>query len=80
MPKESDTLLPTFQRKKEPKNIVGELNRLLAGKDKIISKKLFKRYFEFQSLIDMQKELYKTKNTDKNKNLVNVIKNGLPDL
>ena len=38
MPKESDTLLPTFQRKKEPKNIVGELNRLLAGKDKIISK------------------------------------------
>ena len=38
MPKESDTLLPTFQRKKEPKNIVGELNRLVVGKDKIISK------------------------------------------
>ena len=28
----------------------------------------------------MEKELYKTKNTDKNKDLVNVIKNGLADL
>ena len=28
----------------------------------------------------MEKELYKTENTDKNKDLVNVIKNGLADL
>ena len=28
----------------------------------------------------MEKELYNSKNTDKNKDLVNVIKNGLADL
>ena len=59
---------------------MSQLNRLFVEKEKIINKELFKRYFGFQDLIDMEKELYKTKNTDKNKDLVNVIKNGLADL
>ena len=59
---------------------MSQLNRLFVEKEKIINKELFKRYFGFQDLIDMEKELYKTKNTDKNIDLVNVIKNGLADL
>ena len=41
-----------------------------------------KKFFGFQDLISIQKELYlyKTKNTDKNNELVNVIKSGLRDL
>ena len=55
-----------------------ELNRLVVEKGKIINKELFKKYFRFQDLIDMQRELYKI--TDKNTGVVNVIKNGLIDL
>ena len=55
-----------------------ELNRLVVEEGKIINKELFKKYFGFQDLIDMQRELYKI--TDKNTGLVNVIKNGLIDL
>ena len=55
-----------------------ELNRLVVEKGQIINKKLFKKYFGFQDLTDMQRELYK--NTDKNTVIVNVIKNGLGDL
>ena len=39
-----------------------------------------KKYFGFQDLISIQKELYKTKNAGKNNKLVNVIKSGLKDL
>ena len=56
------------------------LNRLVFEKDKIINKVLFEKYFGFQGLIDMQRELYKTKSMDKNKGLVNMIKSGLVDL
>ena len=59
---------------------MNELNKLVVEKDKIINKELFKKYFGFQSLIDMQTKLYETKNTDKNKDLVNMIKSGLVDL
>ena len=55
-----------------------QLNRLVVEKGKIINKELFTKYFGFQDLIDMQRELYKI--TDKNTGLVNVIKNGLIDL
>ena len=67
-------------KKEKPKNIVNELNKLVVEKDKIINKELFKKYFGFQGLIDMQTKLYETKNTDKNKDLVNMIKSGLVDL
>ena len=78
--KESHSLLPSFQCAEKPKNILSQLNRLFVEKEKIINKELFKRYFRFQGLIDMEKELYKTKNIDKNKGFVNVIKNWLADL
>ena len=39
-----------------------------------------KKYFGFQDLISIQKELYKTKNAGKSNKLVNVIKSGLKDL
>ena len=61
LPKESETLLSLFQRKEKSKNHVSELNRLVAEKDKIINKELFKKYFGFQGLIDMQKEWCKIK-------------------
>ena len=84
LPEESRFLLPSYQRKEKiknrPKNIADELNKLVVQKDKNINKELFKMYFGFQSLIDIQGELYKTKNTDKNKELVKVIKNRLVEL
>ena len=44
---------------------MSELNRLVVEKGKIIDKKIFKKYFVFQGLIDMKKEF----NRDKNKSL-----------
>ena len=46
----------------------------------IINKELFKRYFQLQSLSDIQENLSKTQNTQENKKLVQVIKSGLLDL
>ena len=54
--------------------------RLLSEKDKIINKELFKQYFKFQSLIDMQKNLYKTKSTYRNEIQVDLVKSGLEKL
>ena len=50
---------------RKAKSIVSEINRQVIEKNKIISKQLLKKYFGFQDLISMQKELYKTKNTGK---------------
>ena len=41
---------------------------------------LFKEYFEFESPIDLAKQLFETKNKNKNNELVNVIESGLIDL
>ena len=57
-----------------------ELNKIITENDKIISKELFKNYFQFRSLSDMQKELYETKNIEENKKLVQPIKSRLFDL
>ena len=62
LPKRS-TLLLSSPRNKETiinkKNIVNELNRLVFEKNKIINEELFKKYFEFQGLNDMEKEIYR---------------------
>ena len=81
LPKESDPLLPSFQRKEwtkkeKAKDLVNKLNDLVVQKDKIENKELFRRYFGFQGLIDMQRELYNTKITDRNKDLVKELKVG----
>ena len=47
-----------------------ELNRMITENDEIISKELFKKKFQFQSLSDMQEKLRKTSNVQKNKELV----------
>ena len=41
---------------------------------------LFKEYFKFESPIDLAKQLFETKNKNKNNELVNVIESGLIDL
>ena len=43
-----------------------ELNELIAENDRIIDKDLFKRYFGYDSLSDMQADLYKAKNISSN--------------
>ena len=53
---------------------------MITKNDKIINKELFRKYFQFQSLSDMQKSLSKTQNTQKNTKLVQVIISGLDDL
>ena len=62
------------QKKSDEKNTVNELNKQDVQKDKIINKELFEQYFRYQSLVDMQKDLCKTKNTDRNKIQVDLIK------
>ena len=59
---------------------MSELNRQVVEKSKIINEELLKKYFGFQDLISMQKELYKSKNAGKNNKLANIIKSGLKDL
>ena len=59
---------------------MSELNRQIVEKSKIINEELLKKYFGFQDLISMQKELYKSKNAGKNNKLANMIKSGLKDL
>ena len=68
------------QKKGDEKNTVNEFNKLIVEKDKIIYKQVSRRYFGFQILKDMQRELYKAKSTDKNKDLVTMIDSGLVDL
>ena len=58
---------------------MSEWNRQVVEKSKIINEELLKKYFGFQDLISIQKELYKTKNAGKSNKLVNVIKSGLKD-
>ena len=81
LPKESHTLLPSFQRKEKIKkrliNPVNELNKVVVQQR---NKKLIRRYFRFQGLTDMQRKLYNTKNKDRNRDLVNVIKSRFADL
>ena len=50
---------------------------MIIENSKIIAKELFKSYFQFQSLSDMQKKLYKTRNVQGNKKLVLAIQRGL---
>ena len=81
---------PSFQEEDESKDkeliplekrleyTVNEFNKLIVEKRKSISKEFFKE--RFQGLIDMQRELYKIKSANTNKDLVNVIKSGLRDL
>ena len=53
---------------------------MITEKDKIINKDLFKNYFQFQSLSDMQKKLFKTQNAQENKKLVQEIRDRAIDL
>ena len=78
-PGESYTLSSSLQHEEKAKKMrVNLIDKLL--KNMIINKELLKKYFGFQNLISMQKELYKAKSKDKNNNLVNMIKNALRDL
>ena len=58
---------------------MNKLNKLVVEKDNH-KQRIIRKYFGFQDLIDTQRELYKTKNAGKNKDLVNVIRSGLADL
>ena len=57
-------------------NTAIKFNKLIDNEEKSINKELFKDHFKFESLIDMLKEVSKTKNTNKDKELVkdNIIK------
>ena len=52
----------------------------IENKSKTINYNLFKEYFKFESPTDLTKQLFETKNENKNNDLVNVIKSGLIDL
>ena len=69
-----------YTSEERPKSIVNKFNELIVEKEKGINKELPKKHFKFQSLIHMQKHVYKTKNTNKSEESVNVINSGLIDL
>ena len=52
----------------------------IAKKEKMINKNLFKQYFEYSSPSDMYKNLNTTADIEKNKTIVNKIKDKLVDL
>ena len=54
--------------------------KYIEDESKDISYELFKKHFKFVSPTVLTKQLYKTKNKNKNNELVNVIKSGLIDL
>ena len=54
--------------------------KYIEDESKSISYKLFKKHFHFVSPTALTKQLYETKNKNKNNELVNVIKSGLIDL
>ena len=56
-----------------------ELNKVITENDKIIRKELFKNYFQFQSLSDMQKKSLKHRMQKKIKNLAQEIQSRLDD-
>ena len=68
------------ERVKSRRQKSDELKKMITENDKIIRKELFKNCFQFQSLCDMQKKMYKTKNTKENEKLVQAIQRGLIDL
>ena len=59
---------------------MSEFGKEIAKIDKIINKELLKKYFQFQSLSDMQEQFHETKNAQENKKLVQVIQSGLIDI
>ena len=54
-----------------------DLDKTITENHKIIDKKLFKKYFTYNSLGDMQENLYMTEGTILNKIIANSIRNGL---
>ena len=81
-PKEYDGVKNSIgERTKSGKQKYNKLDKMIIRNDKIISKELFKNYFfNFESLFDMQEKLGKTKNAQKDKELVRQIQSGLFDL
>ena len=66
--------------KRQKVDAVSEISKQIAEIDKAINKELFRQYFRYQDLIDMQKELYKTRNTERSKVQANLIKSSLEKL
>ena len=54
-----------------------ELNELIAENDKIIDRNLFKRYFGYDCLSDMQADLYETRNISLNETKADLIEDEL---
>ena len=66
--------------KKSTEADVNEMYELIVRKETNINNKLFKDYFGFQMPTAMLKSLHKLDNTEKNKELVSMIKSRLSDL
>ena len=54
-----------------------ELNELIAENDKIIDRNLFKKYFGYDCLSDMQADLYETRNISLNETKADLIEDEL---
>ena len=79
-----------FKRREEEESEESKLEKIkndyknffkyIEDESKDISYELFKKHFKFVSPTVLTKQLYKTKNKNKNNELVNVIKSRLSDL
>ena len=79
--KQTDKKLDKKEPPKKPtESRVKELNKLINKKETDMNKELFQKYFNFRMSSTMLRELFRTNNKRKNKELVNLTKSGLSDL
>ena len=80
-PIKSDDETEQQQTSKKPtKDDVMALNEWIIEEETSIKRELFKKYFLFQTLSALLKDLYKTNDKEKNNRLVSMISSGLKDL
>ena len=72
-----DLRISESSEERTPRDMSDILYRIITENDKIINKKSFKKYFGYNSLGDMQKELSTTKATPANETVADLIKDDL---
>ena len=65
------------ESKPEEFDDLDDLHKTITENNKTTDKKLFKKYFKYDSLSDMQENLYMTEATPSNRIITNSIRNGL---
>ena len=63
-----------YTSEERPKNTASKFNKLIINEEKGLNDDLFKKHFSYQKPTDVVKDVYDTKNTKENNELVNLLK------